>query len=204
MIRDSQDQVFSSYRSRLALTVESPSADSHEAPHLMPLLGFRSAPPNFSAEPLSQERQIERLESFYTQPPHQIGSSQGVEVSAANFNTGNPEQNAFSDSGYQTYSGENGRAVEGAGIQFQSSSEPDTLNFGWSSMLHDSIEGENSISMAVGRGEIRASPLAATESLAMTDQEINQMITDPGTWDLLNADLGLDQVPGIGGQQDAD
>ncbi|KAF4630831.1 hypothetical protein G7Y89_g7305 [Cudoniella acicularis] len=103
MIRDSQDEVFSRYRSRIASTGESSSTNPFDgdAPHIRGEQSTHStALPLSNAETPPQERQLERLGSFFSQPPHQMNPRQSIELSTAD--TTNPhEDNAFSDSGYQ-------------------------------------------------------------------------------------------------------
>jgi hypothetical protein len=224
MIRDCQDRVFSNFRSTRASNIGSPLADSHQGTDFTAPGLFQPSPSmeprNSALEGLPAGTRSDHLAPFYIQPLHQTHAGPLLEFSPIGFGPENGQRNTISDSGYLTNhiltasspatsqdEAGTGLGNENEGHRLQPSSDPTTRYLNPSSISDIIPRAANNYFMSMRDGEIEASPRPPEESFAMTGQEINQMIPSqavPDIWDFVNGDLGLDQEPSSGGQQDVE
>jgi hypothetical protein len=222
MIRDCQDQVFSSFRSMLASNIGSPPADTHQGIDFTAPEWFRPSPSmeprNFALESLPAGTRCDHLAPFYIQPLHQTHAGPLLEFSPTGFGPESGQQNTFSDSGYLTNhiltasSPATSQDETGTGFgnenedhRLQPSSDPTTRYLNPSSISDIIPRAAYNNFIPMRDGEIGASLRPPEESFA-TRQEINQTIPSQAgseIWDL-NGDFGLDQESSSGGQQDVE
>ncbi|KAF4633987.1 hypothetical protein G7Y89_g4121 [Cudoniella acicularis] len=192
VIRDSQDQAFSNYRLRFTPSEDSFSSSPDQGVFKRSLLtpGYSMGPPGIGPDTLSQDS-LERLGSFYNQPPQEKVPGGQANLLITNVSPYLRAEHAFSDSGFQTFSEADASdtatttvvscsksAYQNSGSQaLDSSTCPSTE---CSPLLHRNIQGNEDL-LASKHADFGVSQLPTEGSMVIGD--INET-ADPETMDL--------------------
>lgn len=200
VIRDSQDQVFSHYRSRLTSGQDAPLPHAQiAAPIVDAIISHSNISTQstheqaFTSQNSSRCEQLTNLRDFYSQPPFQMPPSSldyPTALAAGDTVFTNFEQNSVGDSGYQTDSVDTtqylGEIIEG--VNAPNTDESDLIKQNtpqdrdvWNQTPHRfsiSASGSTPPLPAAGVETLNAASSADTSP---TSDQINQILEDPET-----------------------